>query len=119
MSETRWQIDTRLIHAGDPRPGVEGAVVLPIFQSATFGHAGEGEYDDVRYTRLNNTPNHIALAKKLASLEGAESALVTASGMAAISTALVTRPVWGHSIFCHRRSAAPGDHRRPVRSGLP
>ena len=32
MSDARWEIDTRLIHAGDPRPGIEGAVVLPIFQ---------------------------------------------------------------------------------------
>lgn len=115
MSETRWQIDTRLIHAGDPRPGVEGAVVLPIFQSATFGHAGEGEYDDVRYIRLNNTPNHIALANKLASLEGAESALVTASGMAAISTALLTVAGAGDHILLSRdlyggtRSLVTGD----------
>ncbi len=115
MSETRWQIDTRLIHAGDPRPGIEGAVVLPIFQSATFGHAGEGEYDDVRYTRLNNTPNHIALANKLASLEGAESALVTASGMAAISTALLSVAGAGDHILLSRdlyggtRSFVTGD----------
>jgi cystathionine beta-lyase/cystathionine gamma-synthase len=102
MSETRWQIDTRLIHAGDPRPGVEGAVVLPIFQSATFGHAGEGEYDDVRYIRLNNTPNHIALANKLASLEGAESALVAASGMAAITTAILSVVGAGDHILLSR-----------------
>ena len=115
MSETRWEIDTRLVHTGDPRPGVEGAVVLPIFQSATFGHAGEGEYDDVRYLRLNNTPNHIALANKLASLEGAESALVTASGMAAISTALLSVAGAGDHILLSRdlyggtRSFVTGD----------
>lgn len=90
MSEEQWRFDTRLVHAGDPRPGIEGAVVLPIFQSATFGHTGEGEYDDVRYLRLSNTPNHIALASKLASLEGAEAALVAASGMAAITTAILS-----------------------------
>jgi cystathionine beta-lyase/cystathionine gamma-synthase len=39
---------------------------------------------------LNNTPNHVALHQKLASLENAEAALVTASGMAAISTTLLT-----------------------------
>src|SRR5262249_48332017 len=38
----------------------------------------------------NNTPNHEAVHKKLAALENAEAALVTASGMAAISTALLT-----------------------------
>src|SRR5437667_12295355 len=42
------------------------------------------------YIRLNNTPNHLALAEKLSALENAEDALVTASGMAAISTSLLT-----------------------------
>ena len=63
---------------------------MPIFQSAMFESAGERRYDDIRYIRLNNTPNHIALAEKLAQLENAESALVTSSGMAAISTTLLT-----------------------------
>ena len=52
--------------------------------------AGEGSYHDIKYIRLNNTPNHEALRRKLAVLEGAEDALVTASGMAAISTTLLT-----------------------------
>ncbi|HEY6332482.1 MAG TPA: aminotransferase class I/II-fold pyridoxal phosphate-dependent enzyme, partial [Blastocatellia bacterium] len=39
---------------------------------------------------MNNTPNHDVLHKKLAALENAEAALVTASGMAAISSALLT-----------------------------
>lgn len=63
---------------------------MPIFQSAMFEYAGEKTYDDLKYIRLNNTPNHLALAKKLASLENAETALVTASGMAAISTTMLT-----------------------------
>jgi len=49
---------------------------------------GEG-YHDVRYIRLSNTPNHLALHAKLAALENAEAALVAASGMAAISSALL------------------------------
>ena len=47
-------------------------------------------YDDIRYIRLNNTPNQIQLGKKLADLEGAEAGLVTASGMAAITATLLT-----------------------------
>jgi len=83
-------IETRAVRAGEPAPRVEGAVVLPIFQSATFEYGGEGSYHDVRYLRLNNSPNHFALNAKLAALEQAESAIVTASGMAAISTTLLT-----------------------------
>ena len=63
---------------------------MPIFQSSTFEYGGESSYHDVKYIRLNNTPNHGALHTKLAALEGAEEALVFASGMAAISTTLLT-----------------------------
>jgi cystathionine beta-lyase/cystathionine gamma-synthase len=63
---------------------------MPIFQSAMFESAGERRYDDIRYIRLNNTPNQTVLAEKLAQLENAEAALVTSSGMAAITTTLLT-----------------------------
>jgi cystathionine beta-lyase/cystathionine gamma-synthase len=82
--------DTKLIHAGEPRPRILGAVALPIFQSVTFEHTGPPSHEDVRYIRLSNTPNHLALHEKLAALEDGEAALVTASGMAAISTTLLT-----------------------------
>lgn len=90
MSKDNRGMETKLIHAGEPEPRIKGAVVLPIFQSATFEYAGEADYHSVRYIRLNNTPNHLTLHAKLAALENAEAALVTASGMAAISTALLT-----------------------------
>ncbi len=82
------RIDTKLVHAGQPR--IAGAVEMPIFQSAMFEYAGETSYHDLGYIRLSNTPNHKALHTKLASLEGAEGALIAASGMAAISTTLLT-----------------------------
>lgn len=84
------RIETKLVHAGEPNPRIAGAVVMPIFQSAMFEYAGEKSYDAIRYIRLNNTPNHQVLAEKLAALENAESALLTSSGMAAISTTMLT-----------------------------
>src|SRR5438093_13781414 len=63
---------------------------MPIFQSAMYETAREKSYDEITYIRLNNTPNAQALQEKLAALENAEAALVTASGMAAISTSLLT-----------------------------
>ncbi|MEE2790515.1 MAG: aminotransferase class I/II-fold pyridoxal phosphate-dependent enzyme [Acidobacteriota bacterium] len=81
---------TKAIHAGEPVPRIAGAVVAPIFQSANFEYGGESSYHDLRYIRLNNTPTHDVLHAKLAALEGAEAAVVTASGMAAISTALLS-----------------------------
>lgn len=89
MTKRYESLETKLIHAGEPKPLIAGAVTLPIFQSSTYEYAGQGSYHDLKYIRLNNTPNHIALHQKLAALENAEDAVVTASGMAAISTALL------------------------------
>jgi cystathionine beta-lyase/cystathionine gamma-synthase len=83
------KLETRLIHAGEAHPRFAGAVNLPIFQSSTFEYEERGNYADLKYIRLSNTPNHVALGKVLAAIEGAEAALVTASGMAAISAALL------------------------------
>src|SRR3972149_9495332 len=84
------RLTPRLTQAGEPMPRIEGAVSIPIFQSATFEYSGQADYHALRYIRLNNTPNHLALHQKLAALENAEAALVTASGMAAITTTLLT-----------------------------
>ncbi len=89
MSEQKHRIQTKLIHAGEIRPGVMGAVSLPVFQTAMYEYEPTVEYHDIKYIRLNNTPNHAVLHRKLAALENAESALVAASGMAAITTALL------------------------------
>ncbi len=90
MIKSYKHLETKLIHTGEPEPLINGAVTMPIFQSAMFEYTGETGYHDLKYIRLNNTPNHDALHKKLAALENAEAALVTASGMAAISTTLLT-----------------------------
>ena len=90
MVKENKRIETQLIHAGEPDTRIDGAVVMPIFQSAMFQYAGEKGYDKIRYIRLNNTPNHLVLHRKLAALENAEAALVAASGMAAITTTLLT-----------------------------
>lgn len=81
-------LDTRSVHAGEPDPRIEGAVALPIFQTATY--AQKDPEEEVRYVRYNNTPNHEALHEKLVSLAQTESALVTSSGMAAIASALLS-----------------------------
>src|SRR6185295_7434632 len=90
MKQSGQRLDTKLVHAGEPKPRFLGAVSMPVFQSANFEYKDEADYHSLKYIRLNNTPNHDALHQKLAALENAESALVTASGMAAISTALLT-----------------------------
>lgn len=91
MSKKReYSLETRVIHAGEPSPRIGGAITMPIFQSSTFESSQEASYHAIPYLRLSNTPNHVALNAKLADLEQAEDALVTASGMAAITTALLS-----------------------------
>ena len=90
MARDFRRLETKLIHAGEPEPRILGAVSMPIFQSAMYEYAGETDYHDLQYIRLNNTPNHAVLHRKLAALENGETALVTSSGMAAISTSLLT-----------------------------
>jgi cystathionine beta-lyase/cystathionine gamma-synthase len=84
------RLETNVVRGGEPETRVEGAVTMPIFQSAMFEYAGETSYHDLKYIRLNNTPTHAVLHAKLAAVEGAEAAVVAASGMAAISTTLLT-----------------------------
>jgi cystathionine beta-lyase/cystathionine gamma-synthase len=90
MAKPAQRLETKLIHAGEPKPRIEGAVSMPIFQSANFEYANEADYHNLKYIRLNNTPNHLAVHQKLAALENADAALVTASGMAAVSIALLS-----------------------------
>ncbi len=90
MPEDYSHIQTKVIRSGEPDPRIGGAITMPIFQTAMYEYDGELGYDDIPYIRLNNTPNQLAVAKKLAALENAEAAVVTSSGMAAISTALLT-----------------------------
>jgi len=102
-------LGTSAVHAGEVRPGIGGAVSMPIFQSSTFENDGDAGYHDVRYIRLNNTPNHDVLHAKLAVLEGAEAALVAGSGMAAISTTLMTFLSSGDHVM-HQHALYGGTH---------
>lgn len=101
MKKTNQGLETKLIHAGEPEPRIEGAVSMPIFQSSTYEYSGQDNYHDLKYIRLNNTPNHRVLHEKLAVIERAEAALVTSSGMSAITTALLTILNSGDHFLAH------------------
>lgn len=85
---SRSSADTRAVHAGE-EPRVDGSVVQPIFQSAMYEYSGSEE-GEPRYIRYGNTPNQATVERKLADLEGGEAAMVAASGMAAITTSLLS-----------------------------
>lgn len=82
---------TRCVHAGTPRgnarEGLLTGLNTPIVTSTAFDYTRD---TTVRYPRYLNTPNHLEVAGKLAALENAEAALVTASGMGALSAVMLT-----------------------------
>ena len=89
---------TRAIHAGEPhRHGLGEPVSPAIVRSSTFTLASTeelklwaaGKSKAFMYTRDGN-PTLASAAKKIAALEGAEDAVVTSSGMAAISSTLLS-----------------------------
>src|SRR5499425_875939 len=83
-------METLAVHGGERRPGPEGSVVYPIYQGTVYSVEPGTGYHDIPYIRLNSTPSQRYLHDKLAALEGAEAAVATASGMAAITTTLLT-----------------------------
>jgi methionine-gamma-lyase len=95
---------TRAIHAGEGWDRNTGAHNTPIYQTATFSFdkaedmaaAVMDPLNSFFYSRTAN-PTTAALEEKMASLEGAESALVTSSGMAAVAISILI-------------SAKAGDH---------
>jgi cystathionine beta-lyase/cystathionine gamma-synthase len=85
----KTKIQTVAVH-GDHSEPIHGSVVTPIFQSSTYTYRGDLEGETVRYIRYSNTPTHDVLHRKLALLEEGEAALATSSGMAAITSALLS-----------------------------
>jgi cystathionine beta-lyase/cystathionine gamma-synthase len=83
-------MDTVAVHGGERRPGPEGSVVFPIYQGTVYEVEPGTGYHDLKYIRLNSTPSQQYLHDKLAALEGAEAAVATSSGMAAVTTVLLS-----------------------------
>jgi methionine-gamma-lyase len=101
---------TLAIRAGEPKHGRNGPVAPPIERTSNFVFANtaemkrwaEGKSKAYIYTRYGNPTLAIAEAK-LAALEGAEAAIVTASGMAAISSALLAMLQSGDELIATRQ----------------
>ncbi len=89
MERGKRRIETLAVHAGERRPGPEGSVIFPIYQGTVFSVEPGTDYHDIRYIRLSSTPTQRYLNDKLAAIEGAEAAVATGSGMAAVSTTLL------------------------------
>ncbi len=84
----RQGLSTIAIHGGHGERAPQDPVVRPICQSVNFVQE-VGSESGMRYGRYGNNPNAEALQKRLALLEGAEAALVLASGMGATTCAML------------------------------
>jgi len=88
---------TRSVHGTEEADKQTGSVTTPIYQTATFAftkaeevaRAARGESSSYVYSRWDN-PTVKTLETKVADLEGAEDAAFFSSGMAAISTAVIS-----------------------------
>ena len=78
---------TRVVRAGVGQDDVHGAVVPPIHLASTYSFSGFGRPRTHDYSRSGN-PTRSILAEALAQLESGAGAVVTASGMAAVTTCL-------------------------------
>jgi cystathionine beta-lyase/cystathionine gamma-synthase len=90
LTERDLDIETLAVHGGEPRPGPEGSLVYPIYQGTVYPVEPGTAYGDIKYLRLSTTPSQAYLHGKLAALEGGEAAVATSSGMAALSTVLLS-----------------------------
>jgi len=113
---------TKAVHAAhQPRPG---SLTIPIAQTSTFVFESSaemrkylhGEPDLFLYTRYAN-PTLCELESALATLEGGEAGLVFSSGMAAMSTALLSHLQAGDEVLAS--AALYGGTTRLIREVLP
>ena len=77
------KFNTKVIHGGQIKEKAYGAVMPPIYQTATYAQASPGEHKGYEYSRTQNPTRH-ALERSIASLENAKYGLGFSSGLSAI-----------------------------------
>jgi cystathionine beta-lyase/cystathionine gamma-synthase len=95
-TSTKYQFDTRSIHAGEAPDPSTGAHGVPIYQNTTFAFRSydhveawkQGQAPHYLYSREGN-PTARCFELKMADLEGAEAAVAGATGMAVIAATLL------------------------------
>lgn len=90
---------TNAIHAGQEPDPTSGAVMTPIYQTATYAQAGLGEHKGYEYARTGN-PTRTALESCIAALEEGRYGLAFASGMAAESAIISLLNAGDHIVSC-------------------
>jgi cystathionine beta-lyase/cystathionine gamma-synthase len=97
MEQRRPDLLTRLIHHPGGTCQVTGAVNFPIYEVSTFRQQAPGQNQGFDYSRTAN-PTRQVLEDYIADLEGGSAGFAFASGMAAITAALLTLRSGDHLI---------------------
>jgi cystathionine beta-lyase/cystathionine gamma-synthase len=99
MSNTKRSpgFSTRAIHAGQPPDPATGAVITPIYATATYVQESPGVHQGFDYGRSHN-PTRYALEECVASLEGGRAGFAFSSGMAAIASVLELLDAGSHVV---------------------
>ena len=80
----RARFATICLHAGQTPDPSTGAIITPIFQTATYAQEELGKHKGFEYARTQN-PTRAAVEANLAAIEGGRAAFAFASGMSAIN----------------------------------
>ncbi len=93
------KFSTKAIHAGQEPDPTTGAIMTPIYQTATYAQTGIGEYKGYDYARTGN-PTRTALEACIAALENGRYGLAFASGLAAEQAVLSLLSAGDHIVSC-------------------
>ena len=93
------KFSTKAIHAGQQPDPTTGAIMPPIFQTATYAQNGLGDHKGYEYSRSHN-PTRTALQECIAALEDGKFGLAFASGMAAETAILSLLSAGDHLVAC-------------------
>ncbi|OAB78633.1 trans-sulfuration enzyme family protein [Cochleicola gelatinilyticus] len=86
MNSEKKGINTICTHTGEVEDTQYRGAISPLFMATSYQYDG---MDEKRYPRSFNSPNQVALGKKIAALEKCEAGMIFGSGMAAISHCLL------------------------------
>ena len=93
-----WGFSTKAIHEGNAPDRETGAIIPPLYQTSTYVQPAPGEHKGYEYTRTQN-PTRVRLEECLCSLENANFAVVSSSGMSAAMLVMHALPE-GSSVLC-------------------
>lgn len=110
-------IFTKAVHSGLDRKENHGALSVPVYNASVFAFANADEAAEIHnemtpgfyYGRIGN-PTTAALENAIAELENADAGLSFASGMAAISAAILTTVRTGENIVAPRSGYSTTQH---------